>query len=126
MLIAAAAFGAFLCAACIVGFIRPALLTNLVPWFLKLRWAMLLRRGRATADWRGADPRGTGLALPAGVPGIIGWLMIVAAVVLPIVGRERIVRLVNWVAAWPAVAMRAWLIVGFAFGAFLVYGTGLF
>lgn len=124
MLIAVAAFGVFMCAACIVGMISPSLLTSLVPWFLKQRMAMVLAVGVRLA---------IGVLLIMAAPDslyplafrILGGAMIFAAAVLPILGIARLARLVNWVAGWPPLALRAWLVFGFAFGAFLVYGTGL-
>ena len=56
---------------------------------------------------------------------VIGVIAILAALALPIMGIERIRRLVGWFAALPSLALRLWLVFGFAFGAFLVYGTGV-
>ncbi len=53
----------------------------------------------------------------------LGGLVLVAAVAIPIVGRERIERLVRWVASWPDNAMRAYLLIGVAFGALMVYAV---
>lgn len=124
MLIAVAAFGAFMCLACVAGFIAPTMLTRLVPWFLKLRYAMVFAVGVRLA---------IGVLLIMAAPAtlyptafrVLGGLMLLAAFVLPFLGIDRIARIVNWVAGWPSLAMRAWLLVGFAFGVFLIYGTGL-
>lgn len=52
----------------------------------------------------------------------IGWLAIVAAVGILLMGRDRMRRLVAWFDRFSDMAMRAWLILGVAFGAFLIYG----
>jgi hypothetical protein len=124
LLISIAAIGGFLCLACIVGFVVPTLLTRLVPWFLQLPGALAIAVAVRIA---------IGVALIVAAPDtrypfafqILGGLMLLAAAVLPLLGIARITRLVNWVAGWPPLAMRAWLVLGFAFGAFLVYGIGL-
>jgi len=124
LLILIAAIGGFLCCACIVGFVVPTLLTRLVPWFLQLRGALAIAVAVRLA---------IGVVLIVAAPDtryplafqILGGLMLLAAAVLPLLGIARISRLVNWVAGWPPLAMRAWLCLGFGFGAFLLYGSGL-
>jgi hypothetical protein len=54
---------------------------------------------------------------------IIGVFAIVAAIVIPFVGRARIVGMIAWFERSPPVMIRGWLLFGFAFGAFLVYGV---
>ena len=123
LLMGIAALGVFLCFACIVGFIKPMTLTALVPWFLKLRGALAFAVAVRLA---------IGIALIVAAPDtryplafqILGGLMLLAAAALPLIGLARVTRLVNWVAGWPPVAMRGWLLVGFAFGAFLIVGSG--
>lgn len=123
-MIAIAAVGAFICLTCIVGVIFPAKLTGLAPWFLKLRgalWiAVVARLAIGALLIQSAPDSRFPLAFQ-----ILGWVMVVAALLIPFIGIVRLTRLVDWVIAWPPMAMRAWLILGFAFGAFLVYGTGL-
>ncbi len=53
---------------------------------------------------------------------IIGAFAIVAAGVIPFIGRARLVQLIGWFERFPAAAIRAWLLFGFAFGVFLIYG----
>lgn len=55
---------------------------------------------------------------------VIGGLSLFAAVALPIVGRRRIMEMLGWFEQLPALALRCWLVVGSAFGAFLVVGAG--
>jgi hypothetical protein len=54
---------------------------------------------------------------------ILGWVAIVAAIGLLIMGQSGMVKLVAWVARWPEAIIRTWLVFGLAFGAFLIYGA---
>ncbi|NIM70267.1 MAG: hypothetical protein GTN86_09350 [Xanthomonadales bacterium] len=53
----------------------------------------------------------------------LGYLMLVAAVLIPVMGRERLDRMIRWWQRRPAWAIRAWLAMAFAFGAFICYGA---
>ena len=53
---------------------------------------------------------------------ILGWIAIVAAVALILIGRERIAALIAWFVRCPAWFIRLWLLFGMAFGGFLIYG----
>jgi hypothetical protein len=52
---------------------------------------------------------------------ILGLLSLVSAVVLPLLGRERLRRLVEWWISRPGGFIRAWSLVAVAFGVFLGY-----
>jgi hypothetical protein len=54
---------------------------------------------------------------------ILGWLAIVAALLLPFVGRDRIGRLLDWWSRCSPQGIRLWSLAGLAFGCFLVYGA---
>ena len=54
---------------------------------------------------------------------VVGWLAIVAAAALPLVGRKRIVRLLRWFEQQTPAIIRSWLLFGLVFGAFLVFGA---
>ncbi len=54
---------------------------------------------------------------------ILGWIAIVAAVGLVLIGRERVRRTIRWFERHSVAAIRLWLLFGMAFGAFLVYGV---
>ena len=54
---------------------------------------------------------------------ILGWLAIVAALLIPVVGRERIGRLLDWWSRRSLPGIRLWSLAGLAFGCFLVYGA---
>jgi predicted transporter len=51
----------------------------------------------------------------------LGALFIVAAIVIPFVGRTRLSALMNWFALRSPSLVRLWLLLGMAFGGFLIY-----
>ena len=53
----------------------------------------------------------------------LGYLMLIAAALIPLIGRQRINRLLEWLQSKPPALMRTWLIFGVAFGAFIVYAV---
>ena len=53
---------------------------------------------------------------------ILGWIAIAAAVAIIFIGRERIAAIAAWFVRCPASLIRLWLLVGIAFGGFLIYG----
>ena len=53
---------------------------------------------------------------------VLGWIAIVAAVALILIGRERMAALIAWFVRRPTWLMRLWLLFGMAFGGFLIYG----
>jgi hypothetical protein len=54
---------------------------------------------------------------------ILGWIAIVAAVGLVLMGRARLRKFVAWFQRMPQPLIRIWLLFGVAFGALLVYGV---
>ena len=53
---------------------------------------------------------------------ILGWFAIVAAVLILIIGRDKLRRFVAWFQRFSHTMIRTWLLFGIAFGAFLIYG----
>ncbi len=53
---------------------------------------------------------------------ILGWIAIVAAVALILIGRERLAALAAWFLRRSAWLIRLWLLFGMAFGGFLIHG----
>ena len=53
---------------------------------------------------------------------ILGWFAIVAAVLILIIGRDKLRRFVAWLQRFSQATNRTWLLFGIAFGAFVVYG----
>lgn len=54
---------------------------------------------------------------------VVGYLMLIAAALIPVIGRERLTRLVRWFTELPALATRLWLSFGLAFALFIVYAA---
>jgi len=55
---------------------------------------------------------------------VLGWIAIVAAVTLALLGRKRLRRFVAWwLEKFSPAAIRVWLVFGLGFGGFLIYGV---
>lgn len=54
---------------------------------------------------------------------VLGWLAIIAAIVLLIIGKQRLSSLMEWIATRPRWFMSAWCLLGVGFGVFLVYSV---
>jgi hypothetical protein len=54
---------------------------------------------------------------------ILGWFAIVAALLIPLVGRNRIGQLLDWWSRRSHLGIRLWSLAGLAFGCFLVYAA---
>jgi len=52
---------------------------------------------------------------------VLGWLSIIAAILIPLLGRTLLDRIINWFTALPSLLVRFWLLFGIAFGGFLIY-----
>lgn len=52
----------------------------------------------------------------------LGWLALVAAAVIPVIGRKRLDSVLDWFQALPRFVTRLWLMFGVLFGAFILYG----
>jgi hypothetical protein len=115
-------FGAAISAACVGGIVSPS---DLIGWVRKVfdnSWGL---------------PVAIGVRLFLGVvfilvapattfPGffeVVGVIAIVAAAALPFVGKERLRKLMAWVEGWPVLGVRLWLLLGAAFGAFVIYAV---
>ena len=53
---------------------------------------------------------------------VLGWIAIIAAVVIIFLGRERISKLITWFEQLSPTVTRVWLLFGIAFGGFLIFG----
>lgn len=54
--------------------------------------------------------------------GALGWVAILAALVLAVMGRRNIQKLIAWFEQLPTRMIRVWLLFGMAFGGFLIVG----
>ena len=53
---------------------------------------------------------------------LVGWLTIIAAVGLLIIGQDRLSRLTEWFNRLSDLVIRTWVITAIVFGLFLIYG----
>lgn len=87
------------------------------PWGIYIGVTVRLAMGAALIIAASASP------FPVAFQ-VLGSLAIVAAVVLALMGRERVRSFLAWWSErFSASAIRLWLVFGIAFGAFLVYGV---
>jgi hypothetical protein len=54
---------------------------------------------------------------------VLGYLMLVAAVLIPLIGKARLTRVIRWFTDVPLPAARTWMSLGLAFALFVVYGA---
>jgi hypothetical protein len=54
---------------------------------------------------------------------VLGWIAILAALGLVVIGRNNIRKLISWFERLARPVIRLWLLFGMAFGGFLVYGV---
>jgi hypothetical protein len=54
---------------------------------------------------------------------ILGYIMLVAAVAILIVGKKRLTRFIEWWAKLPPPWVHVWLVFAFAAGLFIFYGA---
>ena len=122
MIMTIAIFGLIIFALSAWGFFAPKTLARIVldqfdrPWGLYLAVGVRLVLGALfimVAD----ETR-----FPAALR-FFGYLMLIAAAMIPLIGRRRISRFMEWLQSKPPALMRIWLIFGVAFGAFLVYAV---
>lgn len=53
----------------------------------------------------------------------LGYLMILAAVLIAILGKTKISLMIVWVKTWPLLWVRSWLLFGLIFAGLLITGT---
>ena len=54
---------------------------------------------------------------------VLGWIAIIAAVGLILIGREKLRRVIAWFEQFSTSIVRVWLLFGMAFAGFLIYGV---
>ena len=106
---------------CIYGILHPRPLVNWVTTFWdkppSLYLAVLVRLILgALLLWVAPETK-----FPLGFA-IFGYLALTAAVVIPLLGREKIGRLLNWLRDAPSPALRLWLVVGLILSCFIFFG----
>jgi hypothetical protein len=120
--IAVQAFGALILVASLWGMVAPAGLIAVVRRVARhsagLGFAVALRIVLGAALLTAAQVSDFPAIFTA-----LGWIAILAAIGLLILGRSRMSQLVGWVARWPLGTIRVVLVFGLLFGAFLIYGA---
>ena len=114
-----ALFGGLIAVSCAAGFVRPAALravfdrlSDQATWV----FAVVVRLVFGTLLLMLADELRFSVAM-----NVLGWVAIIAAVVVLLLGPERIDRLVKWWLARPDPVLRLSMALAAAFGVFLVY-----
>ena len=54
---------------------------------------------------------------------ILGYIAIIAAIAIPVIGKERIDKLLKWFEQSGETLIRAWLLAGIVFAGFLLYAV---
>ena len=115
------ALGVLVCTMSVWGVVAPRKMMEVVTGILDKDWGIHLAVVVRLL---------LGAALIIAAPGsrfphffeILGWIAVVAAVAIVIMGRERLRRFVALFTRMSDVMIRIWLLFGIAFGALLVYG----
>lgn len=114
------AFGIVIAGLSIWGIVVPDRLIEIVKGAMAQRWGMRVAVGARFVLGFALIGAASAAMFPA-VFRVLGWVAIAAAIALPVLGRKFIGTLLGSLEAWPTLAVRAWLLVGVAFGGFLLY-----
>jgi hypothetical protein len=116
------AFGVVVCGLSLWGSFAPDKMMKLVYGVLDKDWgihlAVIVRLLLGTALINAAS----GSRFPR-LFEILGWIAVIAAVGIVLMGRARLRRFVGWFQRLSPAMIRTWLLFGIAFGVFLVYGV---
>lgn len=117
-----AAFGILIIGMCAWGLVAPK---ALIGWVLKvwnrpwaIYFAIAMRIALGVLFILAADET----RYPQ-VFNIFGYLMIIAAIMIAIVGRKRLDTFIQWWVDSSPMFARAWLLFGMAFGAFIIHAV---
>jgi hypothetical protein len=116
------ALGALVAALCLWGILAPDKIMALVHGAMEKDWGFhvaVLARLLLGAALIIAAPESR---FPV-IFEILGWIAVLAAVAILLMGRERLRKFVAWFQKFSQLMIRVWLLFGIAFGAFLVYGV---
>jgi hypothetical protein len=104
----------------VYGVFQPASLISLVRRFMAggsgLWVAVVVRLIFAVLLWFSAP-----LSLTPTTFRILAVLVLVSAFALPVMGDQRILKLMEWVGNWRPSMIRLWCLIGVAFGGFLLW-----
>ena len=119
MVLGLAIFSMIIVLLSVYGILQPLNLILFVRGFMAgsgLWVAVIARIILATLLWFSAP-----LSLTPTTFQALAVLALVAAFVLPILGAQRILKLMDWVESWRHPAIRLWCLPGVAFGGFLLW-----
>ena len=119
MAIALAIFSLVIVLLSAYGVFRPSILTSFVRGFMEgpgLWVAVVARLILALLLWFSAPLSHTPLAFQ-----VLAIIALVAAIVLPIIGIQQILKLLDWIASWRQLAIRLWCLLGVGFGGFMLW-----
>ena len=122
MVISVKLFGLLMILLCIWGIVTPKALVGSVLRFWRHSSAMYL----AVAIRIGLGILFIMVADQTSFPGVfnfLGYLMIIAAVLITLIGRERLDKFMQWWRDKPAIFIRTWLVFGLLFGVFIYYAV---
>ncbi|NIP19002.1 MAG: hypothetical protein GWM87_13250 [Xanthomonadales bacterium] len=54
---------------------------------------------------------------------VFGYLMLIAAALIPVIGKPRLTRVIDWFTGMPVLAIRTWLVLMLLFAGFIVYAA---
>jgi hypothetical protein len=119
MTVALAIFSALIIAMSMYGVVQPLKLTALVRRFMispGVWGAVAIRLLLAGLLWFSAPFSHTPLTFK-----VLALLTFLAAIALPIIGAARLMKLIDYLASWPPIAIRIQCLLGVALGAFLLW-----
>jgi hypothetical protein len=112
-------FSAFIGLLCLYGFIFPKQLVNVVTAFWNKKMAFylaILIRLLFGISLIFAAP----VSKYENLFNFLGFITILAAILILILGRKKIGMVLQWATNWPLLGLRAWLMFGLAFCGFLI------
>lgn len=121
MSIALGIFSVVLIAISIYGVVLPLKLTVFVRSFMTgpgVWGAVLVRLLMAIILWFSAPVSHTPIIFKG-----LAFLALMAAVLLPIIGAPRLIKLIDRLASWPPLVIRLQCLLGVAFGVFLLWSV---
>ncbi len=122
MAIALAAFSILIIVLSAWGCIKPDALIGLVRRVMSgggMTVAVVARLLLAALLWLTASVSQTPLVFR-----VLAIVALLAAIGLPIVGTQRVSKLIEWFADRPSGLVRAWCLAGVAFGGFMLWSIG--
>ena len=119
MAIALAIFSLVIVLLSAYGAFHPSYLTSFVRGFMAgsgLWVAVVARLILALLLWFSAPLSHTPVTFQ-----VLAIIALVAAIALPIIGTQRILKLLDWVTSWRQLTIRLWCLLGVGFGGFLLW-----